>query len=105
MVVFIGFIVYSVYSFNYDSKIDSQSLSATSSNNNQMDEDGIIDKIVNFFASSDTKDTKPFSLVLTPRPEAIDSELTPSESHLSNHLSIVFLSASKIIAKSLIVRF
>jgi len=65
MVVFIGFIVYSVYSFNYDSKIDSQSLSATSLNNNQMDDDGIIDKIVNFFASSDTKDTKPFSLVLT----------------------------------------
>ncbi len=64
MIVFIGFIIYSVYSFNYDSKIDSQALSATSTNNNQMD-DGIIDKIVNFFASQDTKDNKPFSLVLT----------------------------------------
>ena len=29
LIVFIGFIIYSVYSFNYDSKVDSQALVLT----------------------------------------------------------------------------
>jgi outer membrane protein OmpA-like peptidoglycan-associated protein len=65
LIVFIGFIIYSVYSFNYDSKVDSQALVLTQANNNTLEDSGLIDKIINFFASSDTKELKPFSLVLT----------------------------------------
>ena len=64
LIVFIGFIIYSVYSFNYDSKVDSQALVLTPANNS-LEDSGLMDKIINFFASSDTKELKPFSLMLT----------------------------------------
>jgi outer membrane protein OmpA-like peptidoglycan-associated protein len=64
LVVFIGFIIYSVYSFNYDSKVNSQDL-VSNSMIDESDDTGIIDKIINFFASSEVKESKPFSLILT----------------------------------------
>jgi outer membrane protein OmpA-like peptidoglycan-associated protein len=66
LVVFIGFIIYSVYSFNYDSKEEGQ-LSSVLNTQEMTDtnDSGLIDKIINIFASSDTKEYKPFSIVLT----------------------------------------
>lgn len=66
LIVFIGFIIYSVYSFNYDSKVDSQALVSNSIDIDELEDTGLIDKIINFFASSsEVKESKPFSLVLT----------------------------------------
>ena len=66
IVLFIGFIVYSVYSFDFDSPTNTQTLVSTSTKTEINSTDtGLIDKIINFFASSDQKDSKPFNLVLT----------------------------------------
>lgn len=66
LIVFIGFIIYSVYSFNYDSKVDSQALVSNSIDIDELEDTGLMDKIINFFASSsEVKESKPFSLVLT----------------------------------------
>ena len=65
MIVFIGFIIYSVYSFNYDSKVDSQALVSNSIATDELEDTGLMDKMINFFASSEVKESKPFSLVLT----------------------------------------
>ena len=64
IILFLGFIIYSVYDFNYDSQTNSQNL--VSNINEIKDNDtGLIDKIINMFPSFDDKETKPFSLVLT----------------------------------------
>lgn len=64
IILFVGFIIYSVYDFNYDSQTNSQNL--VSNINEIKDNDtGLIDKIINMFPSLDDKETKPFSLVLT----------------------------------------
>ena len=63
--VFIGFIIYSVYSFNYDSKVDSQALVSNSIATDELEDTALMDKMINFFASSEVKESKPFSLVLT----------------------------------------
>lgn len=64
IILFLGFIIYSVYDFNYDSQTNSQNL--VSNINEIKDNDtGLIDKIINMFPSLDDKETKPFSLVLT----------------------------------------
>ena len=65
LIVFIGFIIYSVYSFNYDSKVDSQALVSNSIATDELEDTGLMDKMINFFASSEVKESKPFSLVLT----------------------------------------
>ena len=66
IVLFIGFIIYSVYSFDFDSQSNTQTLVSTSTKTEINSTDtGLIDKIINFFASSDSKDSKPFNLVLT----------------------------------------
>lgn len=63
IILFVGFVIYSVYDFNYDSQLNSQNFV---SNNEIKDNDtGLIDKIINMFPSLDDKETKPFSLVLT----------------------------------------
>ena len=64
IILFLGFIIYFVYDFNYDSQTNSQNL--VSNINEIKDNDtGLIDKIINMFPSLDDKETKPFSLVLT----------------------------------------
>ena len=64
IILFLGFIIYSVYDFNYDSQTNSQNL--VSNINEIKDNDtGLIDKIINMFPSLDDKESKPFSLVLT----------------------------------------
>ena len=64
IILFLGFKIYSVYDFNYDSQTNSQNL--VSNINEIKDNDtGLIDKIINMFPSLDDKETKPFSLVLT----------------------------------------
>ena len=64
IILFVGFIIYSVYDFNYDSQTNSQNL--VSNINEIKDSDtGLIDKIINMFPSLDDKEKKPFSLVLT----------------------------------------
>ena len=66
IVLFIGFIIYSVYSFDFDSQSNTQTLVTTTTKTEINSTDtGLIDKIINFFASSDSKDSKPFNLVLT----------------------------------------
>ena len=64
IIVFVGFIIYSVYIFNYDAQLNNQNVV---SNFKEMKENdtGLIEKIINIFASGDNKETKPFSLVLT----------------------------------------
>lgn len=70
IVLFIGFIVYSVCSFDFDSPTNTQTLVSTSTKTEINSTDtGLIDKIINFFASSDQKDSKPFNLVLTKKME------------------------------------
>ena len=64
IILFVGFIIYSVYDFNYDAQLNSQNL--VSNTNEIKDSDtGLIDKIINMFPSLDDKEKKPFSLVLT----------------------------------------
>ena len=64
IIVFVGFIIYSVYNFNYDAQLNNQNV--VSNFKEMKDNDaGLIEKIINIFASGDNKDTKPFSLVLT----------------------------------------
>ncbi|MDD2886367.1 MAG: OmpA family protein [Aliarcobacter sp.] len=64
IILFVGFVIYSVYDFNYDSQLNNQNL--VSNVNEIKDSDtGLIDKIINMFSSLDDKEKKPFSLVLT----------------------------------------
>lgn len=66
IILFIGFIIYSVYSFDFDSSSNTQTLVYTPIKTEISSNDtGLIDKIINFFASDDDKETKPFNLVLT----------------------------------------
>lgn len=66
IILFIGFIIYSVYSFDFDSSSNNQTLVYTPIKTEINSNDtGLIDKIINFFASDDDKETKPFNLVLT----------------------------------------
>lgn len=64
IILFMGFIIYSVYNFNYDSQLNNQNV-VSNFNKIKDDDTGLIDKIINMFASSDNKETRPFSLVLT----------------------------------------
>ncbi|MDD2895084.1 MAG: OmpA family protein [Aliarcobacter sp.] len=64
IILFVGFIVYSVYDFNYDTQLNNQN--QVSSFTEIKDNDtGLIDKIINMFPSSTDNESKPFSLVLT----------------------------------------
>ena len=66
IILFIGFIIYSVYSFDFDSSSNTQTLVYTPIKTEISSNDtGLIDKIINFFASADDKELKPFNLVLT----------------------------------------
>jgi outer membrane protein OmpA-like peptidoglycan-associated protein len=60
IVLLIGFIIYSVYAFDYDTVI----LNSEKKQDN-VSQTNFIDKIINMFASSEYKETKPFSFVLT----------------------------------------
>lgn len=64
IILFVGFVIYSVYNFNYDSQVNNQDLVPKLTEIKDNDT-GLIDKIVNMFLFSDNKETKPFSLVLT----------------------------------------
>ena len=62
IILFIGFIIYSVYSFDFDSSSNTQTLVYTPIKTEISSNDtGLIDKIINFFV----KELKPFNLVLT----------------------------------------
>ena len=66
IILFIGFIIYSVYSFDFDSSSNTQTLVYTPIKTEISSNDtGLIDKIINFFVSADDKELKPFNLVLT----------------------------------------
>ena len=66
IILFIGFIIYSVYSFDFDSSSTTQTLVYTPIKTEISSNDtGLIDKIINFFVSADDKELKPFNLVLT----------------------------------------
>ena len=64
--LFIGFIIYSVYSFDYDSQKENKpSLPTLPKVENNLDNSGLVNKLVNKFSSPVAKkETKPFSLVL-----------------------------------------
>ena len=64
IILFVCFIVYSVYNFNYDSQLNNQNL-VSSVNEIKENDTGLIDKIVNMFSSLNDKESKPFSFVLT----------------------------------------
>ena len=64
IILFVGFIIYSVYDFNYDAQLNSQNL-VSNANEIKDSDTGLIDKIINMFPSLDDKEKKPFSLVLT----------------------------------------
>lgn len=68
-IFFIGFVIYSVYSFDYDLQVDKQT-NYTSSNIEKNDL-GLVDKIINIFASSSNEETKPFSFVLTKKDDMV----------------------------------
>jgi OmpA-OmpF porin, OOP family len=66
VVLLLGFIVYSVYTFDYDSALNEKTVVLNSDKKqNKVFEIGFVDKIINMFDSSDDKQTKPFSFVLT----------------------------------------
>ena len=66
IILFIGFIIYSVYSFDFDSSSNTQTLVYTPIKTEISSNDtGLIDKIINFFDSAEDKESKPFNLVLT----------------------------------------
>ena len=66
IILFIGFIIYSVYSFDFDSSSNTQTLVYTPIKTEISSNDtGLIDKIINFFVSAEDKESKPFNLVLT----------------------------------------
>jgi OmpA-OmpF porin, OOP family len=66
VVLLLGFIVYSVYTFDYDSALNEKIVVLNSDKKqNTVFEIGFVDKIINMFDSSDDKQTKPFSFVLT----------------------------------------
>ena len=66
IILFIGFIIYSVYSFDFDSSSNTQTSVYTPIKTEISSNDtGLIDKIINFFVSADDKELKPFNLVLT----------------------------------------
>lgn len=66
IILFIGFIIYSVYSFDFDSSSNAQTLVYTPIKTEISSNDtGLIDKIINFFDSAEDKESKPFNLVLT----------------------------------------
>lgn len=64
IILFVSFIIYSVYDFNYDAQLNSQNL-VSNANEIKDSDTGLIDKIINMFPSLDDKEKKPFSLVLT----------------------------------------
>jgi len=64
IILFVGFIVYSIYDFNYDKQLNNQNV-VPSFNEIKDNDTGLIDKIINMFLSSTDKESKPFSLVLT----------------------------------------
>ncbi len=63
MVLFVCFVIFSVYNFDYESQLNNQTPTLQKSEN--ISDNGIIDKIMNKFVSSDIKGTKPFSMVIT----------------------------------------
>jgi OmpA-OmpF porin, OOP family len=66
VVLLLGFIVYSVYTFDYDTALNTNSAVSNSEKiQNKVSQIGFVDKIINMFDSSDDTQTKPFSFVLT----------------------------------------
>ena len=66
VLIFIGFIIYSVYSFDYDSQAENKtSISALQKADNKQINNGLFDNLINKFSSPVVKkETKPFSLEL-----------------------------------------
>jgi outer membrane protein OmpA-like peptidoglycan-associated protein len=66
VLIFIGFIIYSVYSFDYDSQAENKtSMSALQKADNKQINNGLFDNLINKFSSPVVKkETKPFSLEL-----------------------------------------
>lgn len=66
VLIFIGFIIYSVYSFDYDSQVENKtSISALQKADNKQINNGLFDNLINKFSSPVVKkETKPFSLEL-----------------------------------------
>lgn len=63
IIVFIGFVIFSVYNFNYESQLNTQTTTPIKNENPSVD-NGIIDKIVDKFVFSDAKESKPFTMVI-----------------------------------------
>lgn len=58
IILFIGFIIYSVYSFDFDSSSNTQTLVYTPIKTEISSNDtGLIDKIINFFDSAEDKES------------------------------------------------
>ena len=64
IVIFVGFVIFSVYNFDYESQLNNQ-ISTTQKSEINSNDTGLIDKIIDKFASSDTKESKPFSMVIS----------------------------------------
>lgn len=66
VLIFIGFIIYSVYSFDYDSQAENKtSMSTLQKVDNKQINNGLFDNLINKFSSPVVKkETKPFSLEL-----------------------------------------
>ena len=64
IVVFIGFVIFSVYNFDYESPLNNQ-ISTTQNGQINSSDTGLIDKIIDKFVSSDKKGSEPFSMVIS----------------------------------------
>lgn len=67
MILLLGFIVYSVYTFDYDTSLNEKPIVSNSANiiDTKNPQIGLLDKIINKFFPSEMKESKPFSFVLT----------------------------------------
>lgn len=68
-IFFVTFVVYSVYSFDYDLQVDKQT--NFTSQNIEKSDFGLIDKIINIFDPTNDEEIKPFSLVLTKKDDIV----------------------------------
>ena len=64
IVVFIGFVIFSVYNFDYESPLNNQ-ISTTQNGQINSSDTGLIDKIIDKFVSSDKNGSEPFSMVIS----------------------------------------
>ena len=63
MVIFVCFVIFSVYNFDYESQLNNQITTIQKGEN--ISDNGLIDKIIDKFVSPEVKGTKPFSMVIS----------------------------------------